>query len=93
METQKTGKRFSPTHSRIEVEMSTEGVAKGLSAPLGATVSNGGVNISVFARDATLVELTALVSISRQSCRAMSPAIPLRVLPLQSTAARASKAG
>jgi len=32
-------------------------VGKGSSAPLGATVCNGGVNFSVFSRDATLIEL------------------------------------
>ena len=37
--------------------MSVVSVGKGLSAPLGATVRNGGVNFSVFSRDATLIEL------------------------------------
>ena len=37
--------------------MSVVSVGKGLSAPLGATVRNGGVNFSVFARGATLIEL------------------------------------
>ncbi|HXS15661.1 MAG TPA: isoamylase, partial [Polyangiaceae bacterium] len=32
-------------------------VSRGQSAPLGATVMNGGVNFSVYSRDATLVEL------------------------------------
>ncbi|HET7540959.1 MAG TPA: glycogen debranching protein GlgX [Polyangiaceae bacterium] len=37
--------------------MSSVSVVKGLSAPLGATVRDGGVNFSVFSRDATLIEL------------------------------------
>lgn len=37
--------------------MSTEEVKRGSSAPLGATVRDGGVNFSVFSRDATLIEL------------------------------------
>ncbi len=37
--------------------MSVIGVGKGSSAPLGATVRDGGVNFSVFSRDATLIEL------------------------------------
>src|SRR6478736_9377125 len=37
--------------------MSVVSVGKGLSAPLGATVRDGGVNFSVFSRDATLIEL------------------------------------
>jgi len=38
-------------------KMSVISVAKGSSAPLGATVCDGGVNFSVFSRDATLIEL------------------------------------
>ncbi|HKO52770.1 MAG TPA: glycogen debranching protein GlgX [Polyangiaceae bacterium] len=37
--------------------MSVVSAAKGSSAPLGATVRDGGVNFSVFSRDATLIEL------------------------------------
>ena len=37
--------------------MSVIGLGKGSSAPLGATACDGGVNFSVFSRDATLIEL------------------------------------
>ena len=40
-----------------EGKMSVSGLPKGSSAPLGATVRDGGVNFSVFSRDATLIEL------------------------------------
>jgi isoamylase len=53
----KKRKRVGPIHNRPEAEMDAGVVQKGTSAPLGATVRDGGVNFSVFSRNATLVEL------------------------------------
>src|SRR3954465_14106472 len=39
-------------------------IAFGHSAPLGATVSRGGVNFSLFSKDATLVELLLFASVN-----------------------------
>ena len=54
--------------------MSMESVGKGLSAPLGATVRDGGVNFSVFSRDATLIELLFFADADAEQ--------PSRVIPL-----------
>ncbi len=50
-------KRIGSIRNGPEVEGTAGFVKKGSSAPLGATVSGGGVNFSVFSRDATLIEL------------------------------------
>src|SRR5262245_8932091 len=57
-----------------EDEMSVFSVGKGLSAPLGATIRDGGVNFSVFSRDATLIELLFFSD--------ADAAHPSRVIPL-----------
>ncbi|MGH8512431.1 MAG: glycogen debranching protein GlgX [Gammaproteobacteria bacterium] len=54
--------------------MNTSVVTRGVSAPLGATVSDGGVNFSVFSKNATLVEL--LLFDDENAAR------PARVIPL-----------
>jgi glycogen operon protein len=74
MDVQKTGTRVATAHNRLEVEVTAGGVEKGASAPLGATVTGGGVNFSVFSRDATLVELLLFDS--------EDAAKPSRVIPL-----------
>ncbi len=51
------GKRVRLIRNKRKAEMNTGVVKKGESAPLGATVQSGGVNFSVFSRNATLVEL------------------------------------
>jgi isoamylase len=50
-------KRIGSIRNGPDVEGTAGFVRKGSSAPLGATVSGGGVNFSVFSRDATLIEL------------------------------------
>jgi glycogen operon protein len=55
--------------------MSTCGVTSGASAPLGATVRPGGVNFSVFSKDAVLLELLLF-----DDANAIKPA---RVIPLK----------
>ena len=59
MDTPSVSKRKSPGSIRksLEVEADSGIVKKGLSAPLGATVSDDGVNFSAFSKDATLIEL------------------------------------
>src|SRR4051794_2939125 len=47
-----------PAASECDIEAIAPGIAEaGRSAPLGATVSEGGVNFSVFSRHATRIEL------------------------------------
>ena len=60
--------------------ITVDGVAPGASAPLGATVSPAGVNFSVFARHASLIEL--LLFDSEQSTEASA------VIPLDATTHR-----
>ena len=55
-------------------------VSRGSSAPLGATVVDGGVNFSIYSRDATLVELLLFTS--------ASDAEPSRVIPLHAAVHR-----
>src|SRR5574337_704669 len=44
-------------HNRQGSKMTTTMTKRGKSAPLGATLSNGGVNFSMFSKNATLIEL------------------------------------
>jgi len=53
----KKRRRAGPSRPRREAQVGAGPVQKGVSAPLGATVCDGGVNFSVFSRGATLVEL------------------------------------
>ena len=59
--------------------MNTSVVQKGLSAPLGATVDSGGVNFSVFSKNATVIELLLFDD--------ENAAQPAKVIPLDPNAA------
>jgi isoamylase len=57
--------------------MSTRVVTSGASAPLGATVRDGGVNFSVFSKSAILVELLLF-----DDANATQPTLTVRSVPV-----------
>src|SRR4029077_10108763 len=58
MEVQRSGERkLDPIPVEREPGMDADAVKKGSSAPLGATVYDGGVNFSIFSKNAARVEL------------------------------------
>jgi glycogen operon protein len=58
--------------------MNMEDLESGSSAPLGATVRDGGVNFSVFSRDATLIELLLFTNVD-----AAQPSRVVRLMPAE----------
>jgi isoamylase len=60
---------------RATLNRSAGRLKSGASAPLGATIRNGGVNFSIFSKDATLVELLLFDDANADK--------PARVIPLE----------
>lgn len=67
-------------HNKQGIKMTGNRTKKGMSAPLGATVHPGGVNFSVFSKNATLVELLLFDD--------ENTAQPAKIIPLDSNGHR-----